>query len=68
MNCRNTASYRIAERLYHQMKLKREAAFHALGLKGGDEVVIPFDTLWSEEDAAAIQEFERLETEMEIAR
>jgi len=53
-----TKSFQLAARLATQMKLKRMTAWDSLHQQGHGLITIPFDSFWSEADAAALDEFE----------
>lgn len=65
MTIRNTASFQIARRFAALAKLRRDLAFKILSQQGGENVVVPFDLLFSAEDANALEEFERFEKNLE---
>lgn len=58
MSEQTTKSFQLAQQLAIQFQKKRTQAFQLLSQQGGGIVTVPFDDLWSEDDAAALDAFE----------
>jgi hypothetical protein len=65
MSEQTTKSFQLAARLATQMKLKRIIAWDSLHQQGHGVITIPFDSFWSEADAAALDDFEEHEKQLQ---